>query len=191
MRELRRRGFPEAEARRRAEMALALTLTAPGTAMIYAGQEFGEDTPKVVGANPLNWRRTEGWWGRGARDLRGAAQALLQLRANHPALRTGDVTVLRDGLPADVAVYTRSAGQAGVVVAANFGRRSQRVAVPLPHGGTWRNVISQEEFRPGRDGKASLLLAPGQAFVLSHDGDAPSENQEMSELATPPLATAL
>jgi 1,4-alpha-glucan branching enzyme len=191
MRELKRRGFPEAEARRRAEMALALTLTAPGAAMIYAGQEFGEDTPKVVGANPLNWKRTEGWWGRGARDLRGAAQALLQLRANHPALRTGDITVLRDGLPADVAVYTRSTGEAGVVVAANFGRRSQRVAVPLPHGGAWRNVVSQEEFRPGRDGRASMLLAPGQALVLSHDGEAPAENQEMSEMATPPLATAL
>jgi hypothetical protein len=74
-------------------------------------------------------------------------------------------------------------GEAGVVVAANFGRRSQRVAVPLPHGGAWRNVVSQEEFRPGRDGKASMLLAPGQALVLSHDGDAPSERQEMSEMA--------
>lgn len=188
MRDLRRRGYSEDEALRRAEMALALTLTAPGAAMIYAGQEFGEDTQKVVGANPLNWKRLVGWRGRGARELQSSTRALLHLRVTHPALRTENLLVQKDGLPDGVAVYERTAGAAGVVVAANFGRKGQRVAASLPHGGAWRDVTSGEILRPGRDGKASLFLAPGQAIVLSHDGDAPSESQEMSAL---PVATSL
>jgi len=57
--ELKQRGYASEERVDRCVLALALTLTAPGTAMIYAGQEFGEATRKVVGeihCNGVCWK---------------------------------------------------------------------------------------------------------------------------------------
>ncbi|MBU1910491.1 MAG: DUF3459 domain-containing protein, partial [Verrucomicrobia bacterium] len=167
MRELRRKGFSADEADRRAVLALALTLTAPGPAMIYAGQEFGEDTPKVVGSNPINWKRAEGWFGRRARRLRDSARALVKLRTTHPALRTAAVKVEEKGVPEGVAVYTRGESGPVVVVAANFGRRKRQVEVPLPADGSWRNVLDGTALAPVREGKTSVILEPGGVAVFA------------------------
>jgi 1,4-alpha-glucan branching enzyme len=167
MRELRRRGFSQDEAMRRAELALTLTLTAPGPAMIYAGQEFGEDTAKIVGSNPLNWKRTGGWFNGRARRLRDAARALVTLRTTHPALRTFAVKVEENGLPEGVAVYTRGGDGTAVVVAANFGRRQRRVEVPLPPPASWRNVLEGTALAPTRQGETTVVLEPGGVAVFA------------------------
>ncbi|HRZ11293.1 MAG TPA: alpha-amylase family glycosyl hydrolase [Kiritimatiellia bacterium] len=169
MRDLRRRGYSRDEAERRALLALALTLTAPGPAMVYAGQEFGEDTAKTVGSNPLNWGRTEGWFGRPARRLRDAARALVRLRTTHPALRTGAVTLDQQGLPDGVAVYTRGEAGAAVVVAANFGRRERRVTVNLPGAGPWRDVLRGNPASPLRGDRITIALEPGGVAVWATD----------------------
>lgn len=193
MHELKLKGFTPDEAYQRARLALALTLTAPGPAMIYAGQEIGEDTKKVVGANPINWQRTQGWLNRRNRQLFEATRALVHLRASHPALRTGDITVQQDDLPDSVAVYERRDGEAAVVVAANFGRRGQKVNVRLPHGGTWRNVLENETFEPNRNGSTAVYLEPGAAAVLATVSHSPSETQaaESATRSVPALPVAL
>ena len=105
MHELKSKGFSSGEATRRAELALALTLTAPGPALVYAGQEFGENTPKVVGPNPIVWDRINGWFNGRNRQLLASARALVQLRSTHPALHTGEIAVQQERLPSEVAVY--------------------------------------------------------------------------------------
>ncbi len=174
MRNLRQRGFSQEEAHRRSLLALALTLTAPGPAMIYSGQEFGEDTAKTVGPNPLNWKRTKGWFGERARNLQEATRALTTLRTTHPALRTSVVQMQEDGLPDDVAVYVRGEGQEYVVVASNFGHRKRRVEVRLPQAAFWRNVLDDKDVNAGSRGEISLTLEPGAVAVF----------------ATPPVSTA-
>lgn len=167
MRELRLKGFSPDEALRRAEMALAFTLTAPGPAMIYAGQEIGENTPKTVGPNPISWSRTEGWRNTRNRRLLESARSLAQLRATNPALRSCDVRVWQEGLPEDVGVYARVADENAVLVAANFGRRSQRFTVLPPLPGNWHDTLKDGEVKPNRDGDLSLRLEAGEVIVLS------------------------
>lgn len=174
IRELRLKGYAPSEVYRRAQMALAITLTAPGTVMIYSGQEFGEDTPKVVGSNPLQWQKLQGWRNRDNRRLQDVARALIRLRTSHPALRTENVRILRDGLPEDVVVYERMDGDAGVVVAANLGKRGRRAAVTLPHHGTWTNVLDGGAVDVARDGSTTFILEAGAVAVLATYGDAPS-----------------
>lgn len=192
MRELKLRGFSPDEAIRRAELAIVLTLTAPGPAMLYAGQEFGEDTKKVVDSNPLTWDRVNGWFNRRHRRLQENTRTLVHLRANHPALQSGDISFVQDDLPAEVAVYERRAGESAVVVAANFGRRGQRVTVKLPHGGSWRNVLENETFEPNRNGNTTVYLEPGAVAVLATLNATPAEVQAADSAAltlpTPPIA---
>jgi len=165
MYELEKRKYPKKEAMRRAEMALALTLTAPGPAMIYSGQEFGENSKKRVGSNPINWQRTQGWFAGAQRDLVNSTRALVRLRRDHPALHTGDVRVITEGIPDTVAVYERSAGQAGVVVVANFGREERDVVIQLREGVSWVDVL--EVSAPMRPGAHPVNLEPGQVAVFA------------------------
>ncbi len=167
MYELEKKGFSAEEAKRRAELALALTLTAPGPVMLYAGQEFGEDTRKRVGSNPIRWDRLRGWFNRRPRELLDSARLLVSLRANHPALRSGEVHVWPEGLPDGVAVYERRADHAAVLVAANFGRTSQRLSLALPVNAPWRQVLESRTLEPDRNGQVSLSLDAGAVAVLA------------------------
>ncbi len=185
MHELRLKGFSPDEAHRRAELAVALTLTAPGPAMLYAGQEIGEDTLKVVGPNPITWSRTTGWFNRRDRQLLESTRTLVHLRTTHPALRGGQIAVLTNDLPDGVAVYERRVGDSVVMVAANFGRRGQRVGIALPHGGAWRNVLKGDTFEPNRNGQTTLYLEPGAVAVLATQNDAPAEIHESTSLPPP------
>ena len=166
MRELLAKGFSKEEARRRAVLAMALTLTAPGPAMLYAGQELGELTPKTVGSNPITWSRAHGWFNRHNRDLVESTRRLVRLRTTHPALRSGEISVHQNGLPEGVAVYERKAGEAEVLVAANFGRQARSFGVPLSPGHTWYSVLDQRALPVG---PLALELRPGEVVVLATD----------------------
>ena len=167
MRVLRQKGYSAEEATRRALLALAVTLTAPGPAMVYAGQEFGEDTAKTVGPNPLDWRRTKGWFGRRARHLEESTRALVALRTTHPALRGGAVRMQEEGVPDEVAVYARGEGRDAVVVAGNFGRRKRHVTVRLPEADGWRVVVGPDPAAPGPRGEVEVPLEPGEVAVFA------------------------
>ncbi|HMP76402.1 MAG TPA: alpha-amylase family glycosyl hydrolase [Kiritimatiellia bacterium] len=165
MYELKRRKFGTAEARRRAEMAYAFTLMAPGPAMVYAGQEFGEDTKKFVGSNPIQWNKTKGWLNRENRRLHAATRALTRLRTTHTALR-GEWVNLHDGLPDGVVALDRTGNNGSVLAAGNLGRMPQRFTVTLPHPGPWRAVLPDRVFEAS-GGTASLFLAPGEVAVFA------------------------
>lgn len=165
MRELKLKKFPPAEARRRAELAYAMTLLAPGPAMIYAGQEIGEDTKKFVGPNPIQWQRTEGWFNRENRRLLESARALTRLRTTHSSLR-GEWLNIHENTPDAVVVLDRTGNNGSVLGAGNFGRTTQRVTFTLPHPGPWRAILDGRGISP-RDGKATITLAPGEVAVFA------------------------
>ena len=163
-RELVQAGFSLEEALRRSAAGLAVVLTAPGVPMLYAGQEFGEDTAKAVAPNPLTWSH----YGHPLRRaLAEQTRALVKLRASHPALRTGNIRFRAKGLPDDVAVYERWAGRDAVVVAVNFGRGARIVDIELTPG-TWRQVIPAAANQPGGTVKASIPA--GGAVVFARGG---------------------
>ncbi len=122
MRELLDEGYALPEALRRAETALLLTLTVPGIPMVYAGQEFGEDTPKVVGPNPLDWAKLEK---PAYARLHERAGELIRLRRDHPALRNGAIRIDHCDPATGILAYTRGAGDEQLRIAVNFSRSPQ------------------------------------------------------------------
>ena len=164
LRDLNQSGFSNTEALRRDMTALAITLTAPGIPMVYAGEEFGESTPKVVGPNPLHWQNLDRAEFHG---LYKKFRALTMLRSSHPALQTEALAFATPPLPDHVVVYERGLPPASVVVAANFGREEKDVPISLSSPGPWVNVLDPDQ--PATTGPTNLLvtLPPGGALVLS------------------------
>ena len=163
-RELQQAGFSLDEALRRSASGLAVVLTAPGVPMLYAGQEIGESTAKVLAQNPLTWSH----YGHPLyRALAAQTRALIRLRATHPALRTGHIRFRTKGLPADVAVYERWADGGSVVVAINFGREPGIVNLDLAGPGVWKQILPETADRPA--GRAKVTLPPGGSVVFSRE----------------------
>lgn len=164
MHELKARNYPSVERRRRAELAYALTLIAPGPAMIYAGQEIGEDTPKRVGSNPIQWKRTKGALNGENRNLLQTARTLTRLRATHSALR-GEWVNIHENMPDDVVVVDRTGNEGSVLLAGNLGRANRRVTFTLPHSGPWRSALKGRALQT-RGNESALTLAPGEVAVF-------------------------
>ncbi|MFH0953149.1 MAG: alpha-amylase family glycosyl hydrolase [Verrucomicrobiota bacterium] len=163
LRELRGAGFREEEALRRDLAAIAVALTAPGVAMVYAGEEFGEATPKVLGRNPLHWPDLDQPAGRALHEN---FRALARLRTGHPALQSGGVRFQPQPQPG-IAVYERVVARAWVVVAVNFGREEQPVSVALPGEGKWDVIVSAAPALGGRGTNLVVALPAGGAAVLA------------------------
>ncbi|HBA85778.1 MAG TPA: hypothetical protein DCZ95_16975 [Verrucomicrobia bacterium] len=162
MKELHEAGFGGQESLLRAESALVLTLTAPGIPMLYAGQEFGESTPKIVGQNFLHWEKMKDPAGR---RLFQSAQNLIRLRTTHPALRGEDLAI---SFPtSQTVVYTRGHGAESVIVAVNFGREEDELFLTLPNNSTWIQVLGKDvAIEPGHSA-VTVNLKPGQSAVFS------------------------
>ncbi len=123
------------------KMTGAVLLTAAGVPMLYHGQEYGEDLPKVVGRNPLDWTKLE------REPWRGVFQyyrSLLDLRRSLPALRRGSISVDRIYSAKRTVVYRRCYDGECVVVVANFSRSVQTVDVPFPEDGTWYEFTTDD-----------------------------------------------
>jgi 1,4-alpha-glucan branching enzyme len=137
MRHLEEKDFPPEETLRRAETALGLPLTAPGPAMIYAGQEFGENTRKFVGPNPLQWEKKET---PGGQRLLGFTRAITTLRTTHPALRSTTIRFV-DDLPENTAAYFRGDNEE-ILVAVNVGSSAATLDLSSEQPRSWRDAVS-------------------------------------------------
>jgi glycosidase len=157
IREMLESGYSRDEAFRRAQAALVLTLTAPGAAMVYAGQEFGENTKRVVGPNPLHWGLLE----------RRRNQALVETTRAMNGLRPGlGGATLLEGLPGLVAGYERQAADRGIIVLVNFGKTAEAVELALDPACRWRDELGGADIEGG---SYSHKLEAGEALVL-HSG---------------------
>ena len=157
MRLLTEKGYPGEEAVRRAEAAMGLTLTAPGPVMIYAGQEFGENTRKLVGHNPIQWALKETPDGK---RLYHFTRTMARLRSTEPSLQSTEITFLMEGLPPDVGGYLRTSRQGKpVAVMVNFGSAEARIPITQFPQAPWQNVITGQPLHE------EVLLLPGEILV--------------------------
>jgi len=161
MYELKQRGFAGPERERRCITATALTLTVPGTVMIYSGQEFGEFTKKVVGENPIQWSLLESPSGQIIFD---ATKKLVKLRTSHPALQHGDITFLHQGQPEGMTAFRRDADQQAVIVCANLGRGANTMDIAFD--GTWSNLLTGAVFTEPEGVTRAVALEAGESAVF-------------------------
>ncbi|MCC5843621.1 MAG: hypothetical protein JJU05_05155 [Verrucomicrobia bacterium] len=158
VRELLEAGYSREETFRRHVAAAAVTLTVPGIPMLYAGQEWGELTKKVVGLNPLQWELRE-------EPDRAAMveqfRELIRLRTGHRALHHDRIDLLHLDNDTGTMAYIRPGVPESILVAFNVSREA--VTLSLPE----RWTVEAELMRGETDvSPGALILKPGEARVF-------------------------
>ena len=111
-------------------MAYLLLLTFPGAPCIYYGDEIGLQgghDPYCRGTIP--WKDESSW----DLDLRDYVKALIGLRRDNAALRSGDFQVLH--AQDDLLLFGRREGENRIIVALNRGEEQQPLNIPLGSAG--------------------------------------------------------
>jgi 1,4-alpha-glucan branching enzyme len=161
-------------ARSRARVATGLLLTAPGTPMLFMGQEFLED--KLWSDNVERTDRQIWWDGLGGADPDPAmadfhrfVRDLIWLRRSHPALRADPVSVYPLAHDGRVLAFQRWVPDVGrdVVVVASVAESTFTGDYELgfPHVGYWREVFNSDYYdtfpNPAVQGNAGGIIADG------------------------------
>jgi 1,4-alpha-glucan branching enzyme len=146
-----------------ARCGLVALLSAPGVPMIYAGQEYGEDSPRTIDFAPMQWSKM----GRkeGAEHYR-VVQRLIRARRTHAALRSDWIEFLPTDFAHEKVVRFRrwDAEGRGAVVAINFGHETRSVGLPFPHLGSWRDVVSNRSRKVEHE-YVTVRLGPYSAVL--------------------------
>ncbi len=149
---------------RKARLSLAVLMTSPGVPMLYAGQEFGEDSPRTIDFWPIDWRKLGL---RQGQEQYAFYRAMLRLRSEHPALRSDAIEYYGDDFARfKVLRYKRWDGDGDVaVVAANFDCVTQPVGLGFPHDGQWHEAVSGEKVQVSGHWH-NFRVPPWSAIVL-------------------------
>ena len=142
------------------KLGAALQMTFPGSPAIYYGDEMG-----LAGENDPDCRRCMPWENPDE-DLLSWYRRLAALRQAHPALRTGKyAAVLCEG---DVFAYMRRAGNEILTVALNRGEAVQRVLLPMPAAGNYRDALCNAEYTASgsETGVAIQMDVPAKAVMI-------------------------
>ncbi len=169
-------------ARRKTLLNAVLTLTAPGTPMLWMGQEF-HATGTFRDSVPLDWRGAFA-----QHRIFRAHRDLVLLRETLSSLQNSDLSGSPDVLDQNlglIAYWRRAVGTAAddVVVAMNFsGETRNNVSVPFPASGTWHVRMNTDwsvygddfgDFGPsetisvGGSSRAAVSIAPHSAIIFA------------------------
>ncbi|MCC9075078.1 hypothetical protein FKZ61_002985 [Litorilinea aerophila] len=149
---------------RKGLLGLITLLAAPGIPMIYAGQEYGEDTPRTIDFCPLEWHKLE----RPAHAAhRAVVQRLLWARRSLAALRSDFIQFWPDNFAeTGVVRFVRWDDEGNfVVVALNFGEEPRTVSCSMPHDGHWMDLVAERSYEAVQ-GELTLSLEPWQGMML-------------------------
>ncbi|MEX1111662.1 MAG: alpha-amylase family glycosyl hydrolase [Chthoniobacterales bacterium] len=161
-------------ARKKTILNAALTLTAPGTPMLWMGQEF-QATGPFSDSVPLDWRSASA-----QHRIFRAHRDLVGLRETMPALRNSDLATAPGGVDEvdDLLVYWRRVSGApddDVVVFMNFsGQTRSDINVPFPSPGTWHvqmntdwQVYGDDFGNVGPGGSVSVSGSTGSRITIA------------------------
>ncbi len=165
---IREAGIEGEEALRRMHFAVTLLLTGYGYPMLYAGEEFGIDTPRVVGENNLPWSRLETPEGSGLHDH---YRHLIRFRREHLALRGETLDIMHQDPEARVVAYHRwDEGGDRVVTVANCSATDQGgyTVAAWPTDGPWRDILTDDVIE-AHDLTLTATLGPWQTRVFIRD----------------------
>ena len=138
-------------ARRKTLLNAVLTLTAPGTPMLWMGQEF-QATGSFSDSVPLDWRRASA-----QHRIFRAHRDLVSLREILPALQNSDLADAPGGVDeaSDIFVYWRrnpGVPDDDLVIFMNFsGQDRSSFGVPFPSSGTWHVRMNTDWLVYGDD----------------------------------------
>ena len=131
--------------------------------MVYHGQGWGQDTPRNMDHNYIDWEELATEGGRGLHEH---YKRVIHLRAQHPALRSPNIAF--DAILPDrqaVAYHRWDGGGGVVVVVANFDDKPQKVPFEMPHAGKWREFFSNQEMDLGGHVEIDVDYAAAKVFI--------------------------
>lgn len=148
-------------------------MTCVGIPMLWAGQEFAENTGlapdgqvRVRGYRPLHWD----YFYNVATDPGGATvlplvtlyRKLGALRRKHPALRSLQGNAKEESCNQDekTLVYRRWMRSEVIVVALNFSESDRSVAIPFGHAGRWADVLEASYEHPEPPYSVTVTILP-------------------------------
>lgn len=162
---IRAAGIEDEETLRRMHFAVTLLITGYGFPMLYAGEEFGMDTPRVAGENKLAWSRLETPEGSGLHDH---YRHLIHFRCEHAALRGETLDIIhQDPAARVVASHRWDDGGDRVVTVANCSASDRgNYTVPAwPTDGPWRDILTDNVIE-AHDLTLTATLGPWQTRVF-------------------------
>jgi 1,4-alpha-glucan branching enzyme len=111
----------------RAKLGLATVFAAPGVPMIYAGQEYGDDSPRTIDFLPLQWNKLTQPKHRTHMEM---VKRLIRARRRHPALRSDHIRIFDNDFARDHLIRFCRWDDAGdyAVCAINFGAEARTVS---------------------------------------------------------------
>jgi neopullulanase len=168
-------GTPEGSTSR-LELAFGLILTVRGIPELYYGDELG----MPGGRDPDNRRDFPGGWPEDPRnafakigrtleqeEIHEYVRALLEARAQHPALRRGSLWSLSSD--DKTFVFMRETDEERIVVAFHAGESAREISVPLPDTPNQKATVATVLFglgQAGLEGKTLKLRLPGQSVSV-------------------------
>jgi cyclomaltodextrinase / maltogenic alpha-amylase / neopullulanase len=121
--------------------ASALVFSLEGVPMLYNGMEVGDTTESGA---PALFERLPVFWAIGERrpEFRRTYETLIRLRAEHPALRRGDLKWLSNDDEAIVVSFVRRNETEEVVGLVNLSNRPRRVRVAIDSNKNFRDLVN-------------------------------------------------
>ena len=118
--------------------ASAVMFTLDGVPLIYNGMEVGDSSesgdPALFEKVPVFWQPKQ------RSDFRETYRQLIALRKQHPALRTDEVTWLKNSDPQNLVTFLRRDAREEFLIVANFSNRPVTGAVEVAHGDGFKPV---------------------------------------------------
>ncbi|MEZ4730164.1 MAG: DUF3459 domain-containing protein [Caldilineaceae bacterium] len=141
--------------------------------MLYAGQEFGEDTPRTIDFQPLHWDKLDQPSYHAYFQI---IKRLLAARRTHPALSSDHIRFYPDDFVREQMVrYDRflchehkTEPADFVAVALNFSGEPRETELTVSCPGAWQDLLSEASYSVAQT--CRLTLAPWQAVVLVRIG---------------------
>jgi 1,4-alpha-glucan branching enzyme len=148
----------------RAKLGLATVFAAPGVPMIYAGQEYGDDSPRTIDFLPLQWNKLTQPKHRTHMEM---VKRLIRARRRHPALRSDHIRIFDNDFARDHLIRFCRWDDAGdyAICAINFGAEARTVELPVPASGRWHDVVGNRQ-RVAEDGRLTVRLGPYDAALF-------------------------
>ncbi|MHA6529445.1 alpha-glycosidase [Paenibacillus sp. BAC0078] len=141
------------------KLAALFQFTFMGTPCIYYGDEIGMDGEGDPGCRKcMEWNPEKQ-----DRELFSYYRKLIEIRGNHPALRTGAFTFLEAGPQGSKLAYERRLGDDIIVVLVNTEETAQTFRIDVEDR-NWENLFTGDPLRAER-GKLSLKL-PAYGYAV-------------------------
>lgn len=148
----------------RALLGLVAVFAAPGVPMLYAGQEYGEDSPRTIDFAPMQWGKVVQPRFRAHMEI---VKRLIRARRRHPALRSDHIHFFDNHFATEHLVRFSRWDDEGdyALCALNFGAVPREVALPAPYEGVWREVV-HGRWLTAAEGQLTVRLGPYDAALL-------------------------